>query len=271
MKHLTLASFTLVAAALVGGCGSDASDRSEGPVTVELAEYSITMPATIAGPMVDLNITNVGAKAHELGIAQVEPGTTLEEATAFVKKGGREGEVLIDDPGGTTVIGAGASLGYTRTLTPGTYVFFCKLPAPDGTNHAQQGQITLFTVADGDESDLPKTDLTISLDDDAITVPALTAGKRVIAITNNGTRPHELWISGLPSDVDLSSMGAEIEEWIVGGQVDPAPVPVDFPGGIKTIDPGVTVVLTVTLKGGHTYMFSDYTGDEEITTVVEVP
>jgi hypothetical protein len=271
MKHSTLTSLTLATATLIGACGNDEPDPVAESAKVQLADYSITMPATIVGPSVDLEISNVGGKVHELGIAQLQPGTTLEEATAFVEAGGQlDGEVLVDDPGGTGLVGAGATLGYTRDLAPGTYVFFCSLPAPGGVNHAQNGMITLFTVTGDGDNEVPETDLTVALEDDAIVVPTLTAGTHVIAVTNNGTRPHELSIGGLPKDIDLSR-GAEIGEWIGIGQDGPAPVPVDFPGGIKSIEPGVTVILTVTFKAGHSYLFSDNTGEQEVMTVVEVP
>ncbi len=39
---------------------------------------------------------------------------------------------------------------------------------------------------------MPKADLTITLGDDAITVPTLSAGTHVVAVTNTGTRPHEM-------------------------------------------------------------------------------
>ena len=270
MNHPTISSLFLGTALLLGACGSDSPDRSAKTVDVRLAEYSIVMPDTISGPTVALSITNDGTKAHELGIAQLKPGTTLDEAIAFVDAGGQEGAVLVDDPGGTGIIGAGAMLGYDRDLAPGTYVLFCSLPAPDQMNHAQHGMVKLFTVGDGNDSNLPKADLTILLQDDTISVPALTAGTHMIAITNSGTGPHELSIGGLPKDVDLSR-GAEIGEWIGSGQDGPAPVDVDFPGGVKSIQPGVTVVLTVTFKTGHTYLFSDNSTGEELSTVVEVP
>lgn len=273
MKHLTLTSFTLAAAALLGACGSDEPDLAGDEAIVQLADYSITMPDTIVGPLVDLTIMNVGDVAHELGIAQVEAGTTADDAAAFVHAGGEMDDMLIDDPGGTTLIGPGASLGYTRTLSPGTYVFFCSLPAPGGANHSQNGMIKMFTITDSanaDDKELPTADFMVELEDDSVIVPALTAGTHVIAVTNAGTRPHELSTGGVPSATDLSR-GAEIVEWIEAGQDGPAPLPVDFPGGIKSIEPGVTVVLTMTFKAGYSYLFSDNTGDEEVVTFVEIP
>ena len=268
MKHLALIPVTVLVVTLAPACGSDPPDQSAGPVKVELADFSITMPTIIEGPLVDLDITNLGSLAHELDLGQVKPGTTLDEATTFFTQGGTEGGVLIADPGGATTIGAGAHFGYARTLTPGTYVLFCGFPAADGMNHTEHGMITMFTVTDANNSDLPKVDLTITLDDDAITVPPLTAGTHVVAVANIGAQPHEMNTGGVPIGTDLSR-GEEVGAWMEGGQVGPAPLPVEFPGGLKSIAPGVTVVLTLTFKAEHTYMFSDDTN--ELTALVDVP
>ena len=268
MKHLSLVVVTVLAATLAAACGSDPPDRAARPVKVELADYSITMPTTIEGPLVDLDITNLGSFAHELDLAQVEPGTTLEQAAALFEQDSPQGAVLIADPGGATAIGPGTDFGYTRTLTPGTYVFSCHFPATDGMNHMQHGMIAMFTVTDAKKSDLPKADLTITLGDDAITVPPLTAGTHVVAVTNIGKLPHEMNTGGVPIGTDLSR-GEEIGTWMEGGQVGPPPLPIEFPGGLKSIAPGVTVVLTLTLKAAHTYMFSDDANG--IIALVDVP
>ncbi len=268
MKHLALIPATVLFATLAAACGSDPPDRSATPAKVELADYSITMPTTIEGPLIELDITNLGAVAHELDLAQVAPGTTLEEAAALFEQGGTPGAVLIADPGGATAIGAGAHFGYARTLTPGTYVLSCHFPAADGMNHMQHGMLAMFTVTDGKKRDLPTADLTITLGDDAITVPPLTAGTHVVAVTNIGTLPHEMNTGGVPLGTDLSR-GEEIGGWMEGGQVGPPPLPIEFPGGLKSIAPGVTVVLTLTLKAGHTYMFSDDTNG--LMALVDVP
>ena len=122
-------------------------------------------------------------------------------------------------------------------------------------NHLEHGMITVFTVTDANQTVVPTADLTITLGDDAITVPTLTAGTHVIAVTNTGTQPHGMNTGGVPSGTDLSR-GEEIGAWMEGGQDGPPPLPIDFPGGLKAIAPGTTVVLTLTLKTAHTYMFS---------------
>lgn len=214
MKHLALIPVAVLAVTLVGACSSDPPDRCAGPVKLQLADYSITMPKTIAGPLVDLDITNGGSFADELDLGQVVPGATLEAAAAFFTQGPGEGAPLIADPGGANVIGPGAHFGYARTLTPGTHV---------------------------------------------------------VAATNTGTRPHGMNIGGVPSSTDLSR-GEEIGAWMEGGQSGPPPLPIDFPGGLKSIAPGVTAVLTFSLNAAHTYMFSDdNNGDGEILALVDVP
>jgi hypothetical protein len=268
MKRVALIPVTVLVVTLAAACGSDAPDQSVRPVKVELADFSVTMPTIIEGPLVDLDITNLGSFAHELDLAQVNPGTTLEEAAALFDQDGPQGAVLIADPGGATAIGTGAHFGYARTLTPGTYVLSCHFPATDGMNHMQHGMITMFTVTDGKKRDLPNADVTITLGDDAITVPPLTAGTHVVAVTNIGTVPHEMNTGGVPIGTDLSR-GEEIGAWMEGGQVGPPPLPIEFPGGLKSIAPGVTVVLTLTLKAAHTYMFSDDTND--LMALIDVP
>jgi len=272
MKHLALIPAAFLAATLVSACGSDAPAASAGPVKVELADYSITMPDTIAGPSVEFDVVNSGLLAHELDLAQIEPGTTVEEVLAWIDRGAPDNEVLIADPGGMTVIGAGNELGYARTLAPGTYVFSCHFPAADGMNHLEHGMITVFTVTDANQTVGPTADLTITLGDDAITVPTLAAGTHVIAVTNTGTQPHEMNTVGVPAGTDLSR-GDEVVAWMEGGQSGPPPLPIDGPGGLKTIAPGTTVVLTLTLKAAYTYLFSyePDDGGNEIMTLVDVP
>jgi hypothetical protein len=268
MKHLALIPVAVLTATLAVACGSDSEDRSAGPIKVELADHSITMPTTIEGPLIELDITNLGGVAHELDLAQVEPGTTLEDVAALYAQDRPLDGVLIADPGGATAIGPGVEFGYARTLAPGTYVLSCFFPAPDGMNHLQHGMFAVFTVTDGKNSALPTADLTITLGDDAITVPPLTAGTHVVAVTNIGTLPHEMNAGGVPIGTDLSR-GEEIGAWMEGGQVGPPPLPIDFPGGLKSIAPGATVVLTLTFKAGHTYMFSDDTNG--LMALVDVP
>ena len=271
MKPIALAILAVLVATLVPACSSDTPDQSAGPVKVVLADYSITMPDIVAGPSVQFEIVNGGSLAHELDLAQVEPGTTVEEVKAFIEQGAPDGGLLIADPGGATAIGAGNELGYARTLAPGTYVFSCHFPAADGINHLEHGMITVFTVTDANKTGAPTADLTIALGDDAITVPTLTAGTHVIAVTNTGTQLHGLNTGGVPTGTDLSR-GQEIGAWMEGGQVGPPPLPIDFPGGLKAIAPGTTVVLTLTVKAAHTYMFSydPDDGGEEIMTLVDV-
>jgi hypothetical protein len=271
MKHIAAIVVTALSCALLSACGGDDTpDQSAGPVSVELADFSITMPDTVAGPFVEFDITNVGSLAHELDLAQVKPGTTVEEVATFFEQGAPDGGLLIADPGGATAIGAGNELGYARQLSPGTYVFSCHFPAADGMNHLKHGMTKVFTVTDANQTVMPEADLAITLADDGITVPDLTAGTHLVAVTNSGAQPHELNIGGVPIGTDLSR-GEEIGAWMEGGQSGPPPLPIDFPGGVKSIAPGTTVDLTLTVKAAHTYMFSDATGDEEITALVDVP
>lgn len=244
-------------------------DTTSGPVKVALADYSVTMPSSIAGPLVNLEFANVGSVAHEVDLAQIEPGTTVDQAKAFFTQQGASGPPLITDPGGATVIGPGNNLGYQRLLPPGTYAIFCSLPAGDKMSHTQHGMIAIFTVTSTQGGGLPAADLVVSLTDDAVTVPAITAGTHTIAVSNTGTKSHEVNIGGVPQGTDHNEAAA-VDAWVEGGQAGPPSVAVDFVGGLKSIAPGVTVNLTIRFKSAYTYQFLDRDGTE-LQTLVDIP
>jgi hypothetical protein len=282
--HRSIAVLVLAVACWLGAaCGDDGADAptsqsqtSAEPETLRLFDFGFEMPATLDGPLIDLAVVNDGAVAHEFAVAQIEPGTTAEEAIdAIFADEESPADFILGDPGGVNLIEPGEELRYQRMLEPGSYVFFCPFPNADGSSHVDHGMVTLFEVTDTNDGPLPTADSTILLGDEAIEPPELEAGTTSYAITNEGTVPHEVYIAGLPSDHPaanrLDELDGEIGAWIEGGQVGTAPLPFHFPGGHQTLPPGETVVLTMTLRPGHVYQFEDFSGDEPITAVASTP
>lgn len=227
--------------------------------TIRLLDNAFDAPNTISGPLVDIVIVNDGKVAHELAIGRLRPGTTIAQVTASIKRHERNAAFVVDDPGGVSLLGAGERLRYQRVLEPGLYEIFCPMPMPDGTSHAQHGMVRLVTVTKTRSGTLPRAEATITLTDKAIMLGTLMAGTHTIAITNRGTKPHELSIVGVAKPSDLSQ-GEQMVKWIEGGQSGPPPINVTFPGGQQSIKPGVTVNMTMMLQKGRTYHFDD-TGD----------
>ncbi len=76
------------------------------------------------------------------------------------------------------------------------------------------------------------------------------AGTRAYVIRDVGSSPHELLIAGVDDAANLDRTD-ELGAWLEGGQVGTPPFPVHFPGGHQTIDPGVSVRLTINLQQGY--------------------
>jgi hypothetical protein len=251
-----LAVPTALAVSIIAGAGTaDAKGSTPRPArsqAVRITDHGLTMPAVVAGPVIDLTIRNDDAIARELAISQVAPGTTLEQVLAAAAGGGDKAPWFIADPGGIFVLGAGEHVRYQRQLQPGTYVFHAY-----DSRELSPSQFQIVRITSDSRRELREAERVIRLDDTGITLPKLTAGAHRYAITNAGTTPHEVFIVGVHDPADLDHAD-EIGAWLDGGQVGPPPVPVHFPGSHQTIDPGVTVVLTLNLHRATTYAFVDF-------------
>jgi hypothetical protein len=274
--RLYLASLLGTTMVLAGACGDDSGEAASETQTLRLYDFGFDMPDQVTGPLVDLEVVNDGAVAHEFAVAHVTAGTTAEQVLDALNSDDAPPDFILDDPGGVNLLGAGESLRYQRILEPGTYVFFCPFPGPGGqSSHADHGMATVFEVTDTNDDPVPDADATIALSDDVIEIPDLDAGTTSYAVTNEGSTPHEVYITGVPSDDPAAGtpdvIGEELGQWIEGGQAGPAPHDLHFPGGHQTIPPGGTVVLTMTLRPGHSYRFEDYSGDQPITATASTP
>ena len=254
---IALAIPTALTVSAIAGSGT-ASAHPSTPTArrsqaVRITSDALDMPAIVVGPVIDLTIRNDDSIARELAVSQVVPGTTLDQVIAAATAGIDPAPFDIADPGGVSFLGAGEQVRYQRRLQPGTYVFH----AFTGSHPLNAADYQIVQVTSNGRHELPEAERTIRLDDTGITLPKLSAGTHRYAITNTGTTPHEVFILGVrdPADLDRAD---EIGAWLEGGQVGPPPVPVHFPGSHQTIDPGVTVVLTLDLHRATTYAFVDF-------------
>lgn len=233
------------------------------PVVIHMVDSGFDMPSVLQGPLLDIEVVNDGALAHELAFAKIAPGTTAEQVIAALKNHDEGASFLLGDPGGINLLGGHERLRYERLLEPGSYIAFCPFATSGGGTHMEHGMYRTFTVSDGSNGHLLAADRTVTLSDDGIGLPKLSAGTVRLAIINAGSAPHELYILGVPAATDAGTdIDGEVGSWIEGGQVDPAPREAHFPGGHQSIAPGETVVLTLTLRAGYRYQFEDFSGSE---------
>ena len=129
-------------------------------------------------------------------------------------------------------------------LEVGNYVYFCPI---DG--HMMQGMMGMLSVTQADnESAAPDADATIELTDYNFTVPALHEDVAVIAVTNNGTEPHEAPLVRLNAGANMTTFLAAIES-----ETPTGPPPGALVGGVNAIAPGQTVYLLVDLAPETSY------------------
>jgi uncharacterized cupredoxin-like copper-binding protein len=128
MYRIGSAALALVATLAIAACTvSTTPDDGETPapgdtsVDVQLSEFAVEMPDSIAAGTVSFQITNVGEMEH-----------------SFAIEGGDVSDELVEP------IAPGESFTYTMQLPPGTYTVWC----PIG-DHREQGMETTIEVTEG--------------------------------------------------------------------------------------------------------------------------
>jgi len=260
-RHRTWAAAAIALLLTLAACGDDAETRpadaqaepEEVTNTVQVAatEYAFDVPSKVEGGVVSLELNNEGAEHHEFAFGRLEDGASIEDVLEAMKKSGRtEG---VEDLAGVPLLSPGASVTMTRTLDPGSYLFLCMFPTPDFTPHSAKGMYAAFEV-DGDAgAEAPEADGAIVATDDGFEVPELEAGTHTIEFLNDGSKPHEFAVYG------ASEPGATVkdfEKWIGQGQRDDSPLV--FPGGMQSIEPGASILQTITFDGGVSYRVEDF-------------
>lgn len=235
-----------------GGDGSPTTQPAATAVDVSATEFAFDVPAEVAGGVVEMRFTNTGGLPHEFAFARIEEGKTEADVKAVIESGGEPPE-WAEDVAGVPGLSPGQSITVTRTLEPGSYVFLCFFPDPEGTPHASLGMYELFTIAGDTGAALPEPDATITATDDGLQVPALTSDEQTVEFDNGGTEPHELALVALEPGKGIQ----DVDRWFGSGyQGEP---PVTFLGGMQTIPAGESVFLTIDLEPGVQYTALDFT------------
>lgn len=262
-RHVLMA----VAALVATGCTGEGDETGRPgtptprPVDVTATEYSFDVPAQVTGGVVSMRLSNTGSLPHEFAFGRIEEGKTEADVKAVIESG-REPPRWFEDVAGVPGLSPGRSIIVTRTLDPGTYVFMCFFPDPEGTPHAVLGMYEVFTISGDSGVALPQPDAVIAATEDALDISTMSAGEQVIAFRNDGTKPHELILVAFEPGKTVR----DVETWIESGY--PGEPPATFVGGMQTIPAGSSVFLTVDLDPGVEYTALDFTGDHTETFTV---
>jgi hypothetical protein len=126
--------------------------------TIRLVDYDFTPDSSLvkAGRHT-IRIENTGGEPHDMNMMKLAPGRTLKDMQRFMnpERARRPGEK--DDPppplhelgsmvGGVAAMAPAMSAYFDTELTPGEYVLFCMVTAPDGRSHIEHGMIRQIRV-----------------------------------------------------------------------------------------------------------------------------
>jgi hypothetical protein len=127
----------------------------EATATVTVREFAFALPATLKAGKQVWKIVNNGEQAHEVTLAQIPDGTTIEQIQTLMSlpEDAERPEGLPDPSafvtvGGLGFLSPGQAAWSVLDLEPGTYAAFCYVPDQQtGMPHAFMGMILVFTVS----------------------------------------------------------------------------------------------------------------------------
>ena len=294
---------TLVAA----GCGDDDDDTGDAATTTteapdggEAAEslevtgtdYAFEgLPKELEGGNVTVHFQNDGKAPHEIAFINIGEESNakgfFEDFGPVIQEGAAWPE-YVSNVAGANEAEPGQDFTATYQLDPGTYMVFCALTgttedpeSEEGPPHFTQGMQQIVTVTDGEDTDLPEADGTITAKDYEFEID-LEAGDQVINFHNDGPNDHFAGISRFPEGTTVEQAEAAMKAMAESEGEPPAGTPepdeIGF-SGITSKGKGIQFSLAEPLEAG-VYSFvcfiSDRTGGpphaigHDMITVAEI-
>lgn len=110
---------------------------------VALVDYGFEVPQRVAGDAV-LEVHNRSRREpHEMVISRLDDGTTAGDVLDAFEAGRPPPSTAV---GGMQALPPGVGQRLQLDLEPGRYLLLCRVPSPDGTEHAHKGMVTEITV-----------------------------------------------------------------------------------------------------------------------------
>src|SRR5216110_2369212 len=117
-------------------------------VTIKLTDYDFVLSRPLTAGKHVVRVENTGAQAHEIVIAALSAGKTLQDFIAW-EAGGEKGPLPTGEwLGGVTILDVGGHSQFAATFAPGSYLLLCFWPdAKDGKPHIMHGMAKQITVS----------------------------------------------------------------------------------------------------------------------------
>ncbi len=125
---------------------------------------------------------------------RLNDGITLQQFGAAMQSGGPEAALgLVTGYGGPGTVAPGGTQAVAVNLVAGNYIMLCFVSDEDGVPHVAKGMIAPFEVAPPPSTAVPPAaSATVTMRDFTFDIPALTAGRQTLQVTNQGPQLHEM-------------------------------------------------------------------------------
>lgn len=262
-KHkLLLGVVLLIGLFSLGAC---ATTPAIPVVSLTASDFAFAAPASVAGGLVRLSMTNSGKDNHHGQLLHLKPGvtqqqfqSTLQGALQAAQKEGEAALFRIFEvatlEGGVGAIAPGKQAQVIQNLAAGEYALVCFIPGADGIPHIAKGMVKALTVTAPPEKRpaSPKADRAVELADFSFSgLPAsVKAGKATWSVTNKGKEPHEMNILR-PKGISVNQLKQALTSPPPApGSAPAGPPPFEIVGGANAIMPGGSLWATIDLPKG---------------------
>lgn len=119
-------------------------------VEAQLLSFGFTFSTPLTAGTHTIRVTNPSSEPHEMIIARLKDGVTLEQAKARADSANPKGPSPWENYGGVADLSPGDTTTMTGTFKPGTYRIFCFFQNPgEKENHAAKGMEMVVEVKQG--------------------------------------------------------------------------------------------------------------------------
>lgn len=225
-------------------------------VTVVATDYSFRMPDTLPAGPTKFQLVNQGHELHHLFLVRLTNGHTVSDLAAAMTNPGPFPSWAVEEGGPNGADPATTSFATIVNLEEGRYAAVCIIPGRDGVPHLMKGMVHELVVRPSAKEARaePKPSGVISLVDYGFQPStALTAGRHVLLVKNDGKQTHELEIAKLLP----GKTPADLARW---ADKMAGPPPAQFLGGVSPIAAGHSNEIAVDFAPGR-YVFLCFVPD----------
>ncbi|MGZ5324563.1 MAG: hypothetical protein ACXWZ3_11100 [Solirubrobacterales bacterium] len=266
LRALALTTAVALTAGLVlASCGDDddgGDDSSASKITITVSgskqdqTFSVD-PTDLEAGVAEIEIINDSQAEIDGQLVFTAEERSDEEVAAQVQNAiqGRPVEDWFQGAGGPGFTLPGQTSTATQALEAGTYYVV-------GGEDAPEPPLVKFTVADGEDGELPETDAEVTAVDYSFTGEGLKAGSNEVLLKNDGQQWHHFLAGKLKAGATIE----EAQEFLASQGQGGGPNPFEGePGealGSTVMDGGVSQIVTVDLEPGN-YAFFCFISDRQ--------